>query len=118
MTDEEALAATEAFARKVAAEAVRSMRTGAGSKSANPIEAYAAIHRGVAAAYSLGYDVGRAAKAASSGGRTVAGDEIIARAPHVCSVCGADILPGEAAVRESGIEDGEPFARYTCWACS
>ena len=116
MTDEEAMDATEQFARKVAAEAVRSMRVSSGR--ANPVEAFAAIHRGVAAAYSLGYDVGRAAKAASSGGHAISGDEIIARAPHVCSVCGADILPGEAAVRESGIEDGEPFARYTCWACS
>ena len=49
---------------------------------------------------------------------SVEGEPVVAQAPHTCRVCGAAILPGESAVRESGIENGEPFARYTCRACS
>ena len=112
MTDEDALAATEAFARKVAAEAARAMR-----RSGDVIGMFAAVHRGIAAAYSLGCEVGRvgskAARRAAPGGRRV-----VARVQHECCVCGAAILPGESAVRESGIENGEPYARYRCWACS
>lgn len=64
MTDEEALVATEAFARDVARRAMDELReVYAGRelcKHANPVACFAAIHKGLAAAFMLGYDVGRA----------------------------------------------------------
>ena len=64
MTEEDALEATEAFARDVARRAMDGLReVYAGRelcKHANPVACFAAIHSGLAAALMLGYDVGRA----------------------------------------------------------
>lgn len=71
MTDEEALVATEAFARDVARKAMDELReVYAGRelcKHANPATCFAAIHSGLAAAFSLGFDVGRAQALAERG---------------------------------------------------
>ena len=64
MTEEEALEATEAFARDVARRAMDGLREVYSGrelcKHANPVACFAAIHSGLAAALMLGYDVGRA----------------------------------------------------------
>lgn len=112
MTDEEALAATEAFARKVAAEAARGMR-----RNGDVVGMFAAVHRGVAAAYSLGFDVGRLAIEPKASEPTD-GVPVVVKVPHTCCGCGAEILPGERAERISGIGKDGPYARYRCWACS
>ena len=65
MTEEEALKATEAFARGVARRGVEEIRKETSGmelrKGSNPAGYFRAIHGGLAAAFSLGYDVGRAA---------------------------------------------------------
>ena len=65
MTEEEALRATEAFARGIARRGVEEIRKEASGmelrKGSNPAGYFRAIHGGLAAAFALGYDIGRAA---------------------------------------------------------
>lgn len=64
MTEGEALEATEAFARRVARKGVEEIRNETSGmelrKGSNPAGYFRAIHVGLAAAFALGYDVGRA----------------------------------------------------------
>ncbi len=65
MTEEEALKATEAFARRVARKGVEEIRKETSGmelrKGSNPVGYFRAIHGGLAAAFALGYDIGRGA---------------------------------------------------------
>lgn len=62
MTDDEAMEATLEFARDVAKKAMRHMRADytKGGRAAEPAKAFQAVHSGIAAAFSLGYEAGRA----------------------------------------------------------
>lgn len=65
MTEEEAMRATEAFARRVARKGVEEIRKETSGmevrKGSNPVGYFSVIHGGVAAAFALGYDIGRGA---------------------------------------------------------
>lgn len=71
MTDEESLAATEAFARRVARRGLEEIRQACAglevAKASNPVGYFAAVHSGVAAAYMLGWDLGRASALCGDG---------------------------------------------------
>lgn len=79
MTEEEALEATEAFARDVARRAMDGLREVYSGrelcKHANPVACFAAIHSGLAAALMLGYDVGRAQALAERRATMISDDE-------------------------------------------
>ena len=43
--------------------------------------------------------------------------EVVTRKPHRCAYCEGVIPKGSSSLRESGIYDCEPFARYACALC-
>ena len=43
--------------------------------------------------------------------------EVVTRKPHRCAYCEGVIPKGSFSLRESGICDREPFARYVCALC-
>lgn len=43
--------------------------------------------------------------------------EVVTRKPHRCAYCEGAIPKGSSSLRESGICDREPFARYACALC-
>ena len=43
--------------------------------------------------------------------------EVVTRKPHRCAYCEGVIPKGSSSLRESGICDHEPFARYACALC-